>query len=259
MTQPNLGIRPLAHWQANQIRLTAFLTPAAQSQDFNWWQAVVGESPETKTIKPKMGGVQEEGLVEPGKLTLSIAPDRVDWHFSVYEKKDLLPFPALLIIGPFPDVYETFLRFMIRWLQLDTCPPIQRIAFGAILILPVESRENGYRLLSNYLHALKIDPDESSDLLYQINRPRLSVLNLTDKRVNRLSKWSVITFQEGLLRFTPSGIEQSPAKEGFACRLEIDVNTSQNFKGELPRDLYQTIFTQLIDFGKEIILNGDIP
>jgi hypothetical protein len=259
MDQTNLGQPPLEAWQVNQMRLTAFLTPSAQLQDFNWWQVVVGESPEKKIFKPKISSIQEEGLVGLGKLSLIVGPDRADWFYSAYEERDKSPFPSpMLMIGLFPDVLETFLRFMMKWLQLDTCPPIQRIAFGVVSTLPVSSRKTGYQLLSHYLHALQIDPDGSSDLLYQINRPRQTELNLFDKQINRLSKWSVMTYKEGLLQISPSVIQQLPIREEFACRLEIDINTSENIREGLSRVLLPTVYNHLVDLGKEIFINGDV-
>lgn len=41
-------------------------------------------------------------------------------------------------------------RFMLRWFEFDTCPFLQRLAFGAILLHPVKDKQTGYRQIAAY-------------------------------------------------------------------------------------------------------------
>ncbi len=53
--------------------------------------------------------------------------------------------------------------------------------------------------------------------------------------------------------------EQYYAPEVYACRLGMDINTTADFKGLLPRNKLVSIYEELAVFGKEILEKGDIP
>lgn len=161
------------------------------------------------------------------------------------------------------DATKGFYDLILRWMKLASCPGVNRLAVGAILLQPVENRQAGYRKLGAYLHSLKLD-SESSDFLYQINRPRESLTGITDLRINRLCKWSVALLGEVSvsLSFLPKDLK--PVKgsiEGqghYACRLELDVNTSQEHEQEFSRDRLHVIFNELVDQAQEISEKGDV-
>src|SRR5208282_50763 len=105
-------------------------------------------------------------------------------------------------------------------------PPAIRLAYGAILLQPVDNRETGYLRLGELASAVKIDP-KSEDFFYQINRPREST-TLKNMRLNRLSKWSVALFQP--MRFAFGFPQNQPAQPmvyshggtpAMACRVEL--------------------------------------
>ncbi len=173
--------------QAESLRVTAFLGPAAQLSEPTWWSDLIGKPPEIKTTRPGRGELQEAGSFEDWTLTLAIQPSRVDWYLTDHVEKGKPE--GLKVAGPFPDSLNVFLPPMLRW--LDMSPPIQRLAFGAVLLQPVKDRQVGYERISSYLPAIRLDPQGSSDLLYQINRPRDSTSGVTGLRINRLSRWSV--------------------------------------------------------------------
>jgi hypothetical protein len=57
----------------------------------------------------------------------------------------------------------------------------------------------------------------------------------------------------------PSRVGVYSAQQNFSCRVEVDINTSQDFQGELPQVLLPKILEELINLGQEIIREGDIP
>jgi hypothetical protein len=125
-----------------------------------------------------------------------------------------------LTIGSIQDGLDSFLELMSRWFKIS--PPLRRLAFGAILALPVDDRKSGYELIGNYLANVKLDPIGSSDFLYQINRLRNSQL-ISDLEINRLSKWSVV--KRGLARvdlLPEARVSLFPSSDTFSCRLELD-------------------------------------
>lgn len=214
--RPSLGV-----WQAETMRLTAFPGPAARIAEPTWWADLVGEPPEAKISRPRKGGQQEEGIFEGRKLVLVVEPSRIDWLLIPADHQDgeMGDIPT---IGSFPEALDAFSQLMLRWFALGTCPPVRRLAFGAILLQPVEDRQTGYRQISAYLPSVRLDPEGSSDFSYQINRPRDSTSGISGLRINRLSKWSSylengpILYGTGIRRALPrTSLFCFPAGDGY--------------------------------------------
>lgn len=126
---------------------------------------------------------------------------------------------------------------------------------------PEKSLKDSYNRLSYYL-PFDLDED-SSDFLYQINRPRkISSVESFECSVNRLSKWSASKWSVSL--FAGSGSDPSQLTQyitkptQFAVRLELDINTAADFVGELDSEKLPHIFRELVELGKEIANKGDI-
>lgn len=246
---------PLEDWQTAELRLTAFPIPSAQTQKAGWWHRTVGQAPETTTYL-KSGIEREEGPFNGGKLTLSIEPLVIHWRFVPSD--EALPleqsFPT---IGPFSDSLRDFLDPMHRWLT-DSIPNLQRLAFGAVLLLPVADRAAGYARLSSYLPGVAIDPINSRDFLYQINRRRGSNAGIPDLRINRLSKWSVLAVATAVVEVGPA-LRQFTTPEHYACGLELDINTVPEYPDVISRDELDAVFQELVELGTEIVTEGDVP
>ena len=246
---------PPSAWQVQLLRLTAFLNPETEINHSSWWLDAVGESPDTQVTEPKSGKRKEEGTFEGGKLVLTVQPGRTDWVLGVAEPEfENDEFPN---IGFFPQRLEAFCELVSRWFAVETLPAIGRLAFGTILYLPVESREMGYRQLDAYLSSVQLDPIGSSDLVYQINRPRDSNSRVPELRINRLSKWSTSSFTPMAVRIDATSVDLGTPS--FACCLQLDINTVQDFQGELDRAHVSEVWQELVDLGQEIIREGDIP
>ena len=256
------ALLPHTAWQTELLRLTAFPISTAEVSRIDWWADLFGRSPDSSTVRPTKGERLEEGPFEQGALRLSIQPFRIDWYFLKGEDhqeqqegvKQEMTFPT---IGAFPEAADKFLKLMLSWLAPSVCPRLHRLAFGAILLQPVESHEAGYRRISDYLPDIKIDPS-SRDFSYQINRQRDSLSEIEGLKVNRLNKWAVLRggkYQFGLGGGKPFHQEVGP--ELFACRLELDISSSADFP-ELPAKSHGTLFQEFVKFGKEIASKGDI-
>jgi len=250
----------VSHWQTQNFRLTAFLSPSAQIVEQDWWKKLTGESPDRKISEPKTGIQQEEGRFKneqvDGQLVLTIQPLRIDW-LLVPGLNNINPvFP---VIGVFTQAVDSFLKLMQQW--LETAPSIQRLAFGASLVHPVNGLRDGYNQLSCYL-PFNLDED-ISDFLYQINRPRkVSSLEIPDFSINRLSKWSVNQLSVNILptsAFDPSQVAQYITNSNqFAVHLELDISTTAGFSRELSSENLPHLFQELVELGKEIATKGDI-
>lgn len=230
-------------WQTQLLRLTLFLSPAAQVVEPTWWRDLVGESPETTISRPREGIRREEGLWGDTKLVLLLQPTRIDWLLTARDEDA----GSLDVIGgEFSEKLDAFRKLVSRWFEFSTCPAAQRLAFGAILLRAVESQQDGLRQLSNLL-PVELDPDGSTDFSYQINRPRPSNSKIPALSINRLSKWAV------------RQASASDVGDLVACRLELDINTAPDFQDELLRGSFAQLFGELTELGQEIAEKGDIP
>lgn len=259
MPQQNVDRRPpLSAWQAEFFRLTAFPVDPPLVEGTKWWTDVVGEEPEARLLRLKQGALQEEGPFHGGKLALAVQPPRIDWVFSPAEERT--PESGdLLTLGSFSDLVDLFSQTVIRWFTVETCPPIQRLAFGTTLIQPVQNRPEGYRQIALYLPAIKLDAEGSSDFHYRINRRRPSKTEGQNLVINRLSTWSVMAWGRAFFSVGAGRASAASQTSGFALRLELDINTAQDFQGQLSKEQLPGIFEELVEMGKEIAQEGDIP
>ena len=249
---------PLSGWEVQLLRVTAFPSPSAQLSRPTWWTDLIGEPPEKQVLQPREQGQRDEGLVDGKRLILEVQPTRIDWLFTRAGDQEFES-EGYATIGLLPEVLNAFLPLILRWFELETCPSVQRLVFGAVLLHIVENRQDGYRQLSAYLPSVQLDTEGSSDFLYQINRPRNSGSGIPDLRINRLSKWSVATVRGFTLSIGSLPVTQSVQTPEFtACRLEFDINTTQFFQGDLEREQLPQVFQELVDLGVEIVREGDV-
>jgi len=245
---------PGVAWQAETLRLTAF--PFERLSDKpGWWKEIIGEEPESRIVRPRQQGLQEEGDFDRGRLRVIAQPARIDWLFTVREKGDESegPFDTL---GPLALAVQVFQPPIDRWLR-EFAPEIKRLGFGAILLAEVPSRADGYGTLQRFLPSVRLEED-SSDFIYQINRKRPTTTGIDGLEINRLSKWSVMLRTDMVLSFQGIAATQMPGPVHHALRLELDINTAAEFVGPLPHDRLGDIFSELQEMAEEIAARGDV-
>ncbi len=243
-------------WLVYGLRLTAFTSPSAQIDSMNWWSSVVGELPESQQSSPKTGRKREVGPFEGSRLILEVQPSRIDWRLTSLSDDQPGPTSREELL-PLQSTVESFLRIANGWFVM--APPLIRLAFGSHLGIPVDDRSAGYQLLAKYLPSVQLDPSNSSDFIYQINRSRVSTV-VPNLKLNRLSKWSVAVASLGVIAF--QGENRAAANfthQFFSCHLELDINTAADNTDEFQREHLPSQFLELIQLGEEIAHRGDIP
>jgi len=242
----------LAAWSADLLRLTAFFAPGPVPEAGRWWTHLTGTEPESSTNKPRTGELTDSGRIAGAIFEMQFQPGRVDWLLAEPEEPDAQAPPAML-----PDRLETFSRLMAGW--LGHCPPLQRLAFGAVLTLRVDDRAAGYRTISNYLN-FDVDSDTSSDFSYKINRARPSA-TMPGVRINRLMKWGVVHLIRYAGTLSPAGgvLTGEDVATSHRCRLELDINTAPESSGALQQDQLPRLFGEMIELAQEIVNEGDVP
>lgn len=242
-------------WETQMLRLTVFTKGPSQGNAATSWKSIIGTAPDEEVSRPGAGQLQQTGIFD-GKLALFQAlPGRMDWNLTVPQSpNDQIP-DRLQTIGTFESSISSLQKIGEKW--LPECSAVSRLAFAAVLVLPVEDRPTGYGKLSQFL-PFKL-PQDASDFIYQINRPRISG-TVSDLKVNRLSKWSVM--RAGSIQLVLGGKSTTIAQSGpqhHACRLELDINTSEDFSEELPKAQLVPLFAELVKVGAEIASKGDAP
>lgn len=220
---------------------------------------MVGQPPEKVISQPRQGVEHQEGPFAGGRLALDCRPNRMDWSLSpsVDTEEEA---ETIANLGAFPTVLSEFLPIVREWLQLETSPAVKRLAFAAALLQPVESVREAYRRLAPYLAAVQLEPADTPDFVYAINRRRKSESGIPNLEINRLSKWSVHKLLTTGAQFvlTEPEVRILPGPVYHACRLQLDINTVKEFEGELPKSTLGRLFAELVSLAKEIVAEGDV-
>jgi len=254
MSEETKGAFSGGDWRAASLRLTAFpsLTMDAPAED--WIRELTGQPPEQITRK-RTGQIEGLGLFGTRKLTLNVEPVKIEWQLRP-AVEDFTDDNEIATLGSFSQAFDDFLEMMLKW--LDNQPfEFDRIAFGCELMIPVENQPDGYKILAPYLHNVKFISEDFTDFLYQINRPRENGVGIEGLLINRLSKWSVGKYVRMAILANGQLMPLSN-EDRFFCRLELDINTSQHFKGALPSIKINAVFHELVDLGRGIAIQGDI-
>lgn len=247
----------LNDWHAESLRLSVFLVKAIDPTKEHFWESLVDYPPEQVQSRPQQQLVKEEGPLLDGWLSVEARNDRIDWRLSPDPK---LPPKELPAVGPYDFLQEEFQKLMLGWLA--NCPPTHRLAYGAVLLFPTDSLPNTYKMLNNLLPTIEINPENTHDFHYRINRRRPSCLGREGVEINRLSTWSAANISTIGVEITPSkqvkprviqSIDQS------VCRLELDINTAPESNAEIEQSIISKQFAELVDLGNEIATQGDIP
>src|SRR5258706_11216068 len=141
-------------WQPAVLRLTAF-TQAPNDVSEDWWKMIVDTPSETTVRQAKTQEYIEEGPFSQGKLTFSYNPIRIDWRYGVVEQTAQQE-PQFNTLGAFTATVAEFEALMNKWFFNASIPPVTRLAFGAILLQPTETLQEGYQILTSYLPSLNL-------------------------------------------------------------------------------------------------------
>jgi hypothetical protein len=158
---------PLGPWNAELLRVTLFTSAEGGVPPRVNWADFTGKEPSI-TDHAREHVQRWAGPFANGSLELIIQSNRVDWVLLPPSADE----PVLHTLGAHLPAIETLASSVRQWLTKS--PPTIRIAFGCVLRHEVSDRRSGYIHLQQFLPSVQIDPDGSTDLFYQINRPRKS-------------------------------------------------------------------------------------
>lgn len=242
-------------WQVEAMRITVFPSDIAAVDMPKLWDSVMDQEPDAIHFQ-KDSIDAREGAFGNGRLVLAKHTDKIDWRYLSIPNEDLDDM-RLPIIGYLDEELKTFVRLAKSWLVSPDMPTIKRLAFGAVLLRPVDLVEDGYSILQNMLPWM--NAKSVRDFNYQVNRRRTSRID-PKIEVNRLNKWNVYSGKLVTVAVNPVQEQQisSTTDLSIASRLELDINTFPERKQTLPTHTLLALFDELVEWGLEISEKGDI-
>ncbi len=238
-------------WQVENLRITAFPENNASVSASALWERYIGEEPdETRTQR---GGLEiREVEYRNGRIVLIKQPNLVEWRYLAKpDDTDSLNFP---IIGSLEQELDVIVELSKEWLNSSDMFQLNRLAFGAVLLNPVESMLKGYENLKKFLPFLNLN--NLDDFNYQVSRRRDSEI-IEELVINRLTRWHVVGIKR--LDLTLGQISQVSSTDlDFSSRLELDINTLQERTSSLPSKDLVSLFDELVQIGLELSEKGDI-
>lgn len=246
-------------WQIGVIRATAFVINDIE-MPLNIWKKIIDQDPEKSIDELKnrkkyiSGKIQIEKEII--KLSCQTSPGRIDLIFQPIDQEAVSGFPA---IGQFSEIIDHYQRIILKFFLAT--PQSYRLAISPVLIKEAIDRPSGYKELQKYLPLLQIDPDNSSDLFYQINRRKIRKIEDSEYVINRLNKWNVVELQMAEMHAI-IGKESDPVireeKRYFVCRLEMDINNLPDSPKELNLVEKEALSNIFFEYAIDMAKNGDI-
>jgi hypothetical protein len=252
----------VADWAVGALRLTAFLGATDPNKfDFRTsWSAVVGAAPETELTRRPLGQLElasayeDAALTGRARLVAAANPQRVDWQLVPGVPDLTVAMPDSL--GKLPEVLTVVQALGRKWFSSYGLPPIKRLAVGAVLVVAGDTQEDAAKKLVDFLPDVRIDPKNSKDLVYQINRPRQSQ-SLPGLKLNRLSKWSFVVSQVLQINAGVMTANLGSAPPVPSALLELDLNTDAERTDPIPNGSLPAILDELAALVLEIATSGD--
>lgn len=251
-----MSSKPPLNWEIEVLRATLFPTSLAPPGAEKWWQQLTGEEPESYHQTRREG--RQEGLYQGRSLTLQQRTGRLDFNLRSAPKEE----PGPNRIGPFNPVFGDFVDLTKRWLDLSDLPPVQRIAIGAVLLVPCSDEIEGIRLLEPWIKAVHFQDDVVEDFIYQINRTRTTSVGPSGLKINRLMKWSAVSLHtmEGIMPGGSAIVKLIPTGSILSfARLELDINTDPGYDQVFETVTLKPLFGELAEFLREITVKGECP
>lgn len=245
-------------WRFLRLRATMFPSDPMEHDRSSLWSRIFGREPDEEHRRPREGVLQQVGFFDNWTIELRVLPARVDLiAHSHVQTPDLDPELPVFPDRPFLPSLEEFKLLTSDW--FSETPHVTRLAFGAVLIQLTDSAKTALSILDDYLPDVRIDNEGMHDFLYQVNRPRTSTIE-SGLRINRLSKWAVVTILTGGISIDlqqEHAVPVQPANQTLGVQLEVDINTAPRHDVDLPSHNLQSVFDELTDLGLEIAEGGD--
>ena len=245
----------LTMWQIENLRFSVFLARPTGPEPVGSWVDVVGQDADDTRIKGtgEQRVVSQQGPFGGAVMRAEVRLDRIDWHVLPPPPKTPSKRPTA---GPYEKLKDRFRDAMQAWLDAAQ-PAASRMAYGALLSLSSGNRADSLRVLDNLLSTVTVDPENTWDFDYSVNRRRGSKSS-DGLMINRLTKWSLGKEILGVVELPVSGGQaRMNTVTVHVPMLTLDISTDPEFRGPLDRP--RELLAELAGLGTEIALKGDVP
>jgi hypothetical protein len=226
-------------WQTEFLRVSAFPISGATVVP-NSWKEITGNDPHESGKHPGPMSF-DAGPFFAGRLSVGYQPGRID---LVLMPDQTGRSEGLRHLGDFNPAMDMVLPAARKMFRPDMV--MQRLAVGALLFHPVESAEDGYKVLRSILPVAREIPETARDFSFQLNVPvTLSVTGISDIQINRLLKWNAARLQiANIVGGSDVPTQIVGGTEIYGVRVEMDINTQADLAVPLS---YQNIL-YVIDY-----------
>jgi hypothetical protein len=245
-------------WEVQQLRVSFFKTTAAQLTEREW-AAVTGAQSELHEVRGVAGLERFVGPFAGAQLTAHNTIVRLDFMVD--------PRPSAGVPGGVPVIVPNYLAGKAEDLlsaletkiplMCDLVPAANRIALAGMLLCPADDHVQAYRILSDLLRSVSVDPERMRDLSYGINWHTKSTAGVP---INRITNWSGVVVR-GVMSSLPEvqGTPQSAVVfERNYVQFVFDINSGQEIARELSPVETKAIFAELFRFARENMSDGEI-
>jgi hypothetical protein len=208
-------------WQTELLRVTAFPISGATVVP-NSWKEITGNDPDESVKQPPPMQSFDAGPFFVGRLSVGYQPGRIE---LVLMPDQTARVEGLRHLGDFHPAMDMVLPAARKMFGPDMV--MQRLAVGAVLLYPVESAEDGYKVLRSILPVAREIPETARDFSFQLNVPvTLSVTGISDIEINRLLKWSAVRLRlANIVGGSDVPTQIVGGTEIYVVRVEMDINT----------------------------------
>lgn len=249
----------LTKWNLELIRLTLFFSNQPSFDVLEHWLNKISNNPADQIQKTKIA-FSGQTLVGDSTYELKFESNRLD----LYKKSN--PQNNIANIGTIEDLNSEF-DLIIKWIpELRDWPSPQRLAIGANSFYFTKEYREANAILADLLPNVKINIEESLDLLYRINR-RTPSDSLEGVVYNNLTTWQNTMVQviklEGIIpEGTPPGLWVSANQKPIgdpkpACQMQFDMSTVPGTGTNLTTAQQIIAIKELIENIMLIARNGD--
>lgn len=247
-------MRESINWQVESLRITVFPEYYSKISPIKLWDEFIDEEPDKVQIERDKFDARHKEF-EDRIVALAKQERRINWHY-LPKQDESASHPELPEWGNLQAEVDNLLYWSTRWLAFPYIMPVNRLAFGAALMIPTIDPASAYSQLQQLLPDMALE--NASDFSYQINRRRSSE-TIEDVQLNRLSRWNVAILEPNQSNLDPAAdLEGNTIERAFATRLELDINTVPQGSSALPTESLTSIFEELVQMGLEIASEGDV-
>ena len=244
----------LDDWDVENLRITTFIRDRSIEQIIQdkWWENINEVPLDTEQIYHQQKVKVQQGIINGHNLTVQSQSNRIDWILT--SGIPMSNESQQNAVSPSQNPLESLLQIAQKWSK--ACPSSSRLAFGASLVKQISDMRRGYKDLMRFLPNLKLNPDDISDLIFQVNRRKKST-SASDIMINRIGRWSIVQVKNIGVTVDASGTPISSLnQEHYACKLDLDMNTVHS-SDDITRSNIYPIFKELITYGCTIANKGD--